>query len=348
MELDFQITKKDCTDFNKLYCKQALKKRLRLVLVIIIFAGAILGSEPFHLMKFLIGTAVSIIVVFGFFYFIPLYRFNLALNKIITSEQPDFGNRKLTIVDEGLLIESENKTTTWLWESIISVQSNELFVYLFLVDKRYLLFPKRSFLSENDATNFIGVLQNKIIAANGITNFPFNRIIKKPHYRIGLFCLIPVAGAVAGIIFIVDGISKYKDKWFIIMGFAGIVYNISIAFILFSTLNLGNAFRAQFVGAAQVQLNGLMKDVEFYKIKNGVYPDSLVQVSQDDPNAMIDDPLQSDGNSKNSTKYNYQRVGTHYYLFSSGMDNIPDTRDDIYPQVAKSDSAKFGLIRKSN
>ena len=105
--------------------------------------------------------------------------------------------------------------------------------------------------------------------------------------------------------------------------------------------------RSGFAGNSQMQLNTLMKDIEFYKIKNGAYPDSLEQISKDDPMAWIDDPLQSGfGNSEN-IKFNYQKVGNHYYLFSSGIDGIPNTKDDIYPQVAPTDSAKFGLIRKS-
>jgi hypothetical protein len=64
--------------------------------------------------------------------------------------------------------------------------------------------------------------------------------------------------------------------------------------------------------------------------------------------AVIDDPI-SDVKikyDKKPVKFNYQRVGNHYYLFSSGVDEIPNTKDDIYPAIAKSDSAKFGLIHK--
>jgi len=46
------------------------------------------------------------------------------------------------------------------------------------------------------------------------------------------------------------------------------------------------------------------------------------------------------------TKFNYKRVGSKYYLFSSGIDGIPNTSDDIYPTITAADSTKFGLIRK--
>ena len=33
-------------------------------------------------------------------------------------------------------------------------------------------------------------------------------------------------------------------------------------------------------------------------------------------------------------------------MFSSGIDGIPNTSDDIYPTITAADSTKFGLIRK--
>ena len=347
MEIEYQTTKKDFVEFNKLYYKNALQKRLPVVIALIFICACVFGAKPFNWETFLIGTTISTIVILGIYYFIPILRSSVGLRKVLAKEKSASEKKKLTIVDEGLLIESENKTSTWKWEGIVSLQSNELFVYIFVVDKRYLLFPKRYFSSESEVINFMGLIQSKITATNGVTNFPFNRIVKKPSYSIGLICLIPVVGAIAGVIFIVNGISKYKDKWFIIIGFSGIVFTMCISAFLFYYLNLGRVMRSGFAGNSQMQLNTLMKDIEFYKIKNGAYPDSLEQISKDDPMAWIDDPLQSGfGNSEN-IKFNYQKVGNHYYLFSSGIDGIPNTKDDIYPQVAPTDSAKFGLIRKS-
>jgi hypothetical protein len=85
--------------------------------------------------------------------------------------------------------------------------------------------------------------------------------------------------------------------------------------------------------------------VEFYKMKHGVYPDSLKQVEKDDKMAPIYDATVSVQFTSNKTiEYNYQKVGNHYYLFSSGPDGIKGTVDDIYPQVSNTDSGKFGLI----
>jgi hypothetical protein len=347
MELNYQITKKDFTDFNKLYCKEGLQKRLPVVIILIVLAGITFGSEPFHLMRFLVGTTISAIVVFGFYYFIPLYRANITLNKVLAKEELGLENRKLTIIDEGLLIESENKTTTWLWESITSVQSNQLFVYLFLSDKRYMLFPKRYFPNENEVVNFMGLIQSKVIQKRGWSNLQVNTSKSKPPYLLGLLCLIPMVGAFVGFGLLMYGIFKYKDKWLIIIGIAGIIWTVAVYGSLSYQFKYGTDTRKGFASLSQMQLNSLLKNIEFYKIQHGNYPDSLGQISEDDKMAGVNDPLRSlEEDSKKGTKYNYQRVGNHYYLFSSGIDGIPNTKDDLYPQVAPTDSAKFGLLIK--
>lgn len=43
--------------------------------------------------------------------------------------------------------------------------------------------------------------------------------------------------------------------------------------------------------------------------------------------------------------YNYEKVGDKYLLFSSGQDGIPNTKDDLFPQVEISNSSKIGLIK---
>jgi hypothetical protein len=345
MEIEYRITKEDYLEFNKLYYSDQLRKRIGIVILIVGISALFFGSIPFNWNKFLIGTSASAIVTFGLFYFIPLFRANKAVTRSIEKDKSDLVEKKLTIVDEGLQIESENKVTNWKWESIVSVHSNEQFIYIFLVDKRYMLFPKRIFRSESDAVNFMGLIQSKFpILKPGVT-IQSHYTPKKPSYLTGLVCLVPVVGAVIGIIYIINGISKYKDKWFVIMGSGGVLINICYWYFAFYANAFG--FQGIMVQTSQRQLNSVMKAVEFYKIKNGYYPDSLGQINDDNSDIWIYDPLTPGEHVNKSNEYNYQKIGNHYYLFSSGPDGIPNTWDDIYPQVAPADSAKFGLIRKS-
>jgi len=347
MEVEYQNTKKDHVEFIKLNALNGFKKRLGVVIVVTLLLTLMFSINSFNWLTFLIEESVSLIAIFSIFYFIPLLRSLIDLKKVLPEGQLIIPRKKLIITDNGLSIESENEASTFNWESIASVHSSQRFIYFFLADRKYLLLPKRNFTSESEIINFLGLVQNKIIKTG---SYSMSALIErsKPPYLLGLLCIIPLIGAVVGFALLLYGIFKYKDKWLIIIGIAGIVWTVFVYSSLnYQTQNSKNA-REGLAEASQMQINSLFKNIEFYKLKYGVYPDSLQQISKEDQMVWIDDPLQSfSSDKKKNTKFNYQKVGNHYYLFSSGIDGIPNTKDDIYPQVAKADSAKFGLIRKS-
>ncbi|HVU97302.1 MAG TPA: type II secretion system protein GspG [Puia sp.] len=163
-----------------------------------------------------------------------------------------------------------------------------------------------------------------------------------PPYWLGLLCLIPLVGAFVGIGLLLYGILRYKDKWLSIIGAAGIVWTITIYSALFYAVKHASIFTKGFEDISQMQLNSLVKDIEFYKLAHGQYPDSLQQLLIDDKLAPIFDAAQG-MNSKENSYYNYDKVGNQYLLFSSGKDGIPNTKDDMFPQVAIADSSKIGL-----
>lgn len=176
----------------------------------------------------------------------------------------------------------------------------------------------------------------------GVKNI--NGVKDKPPYLLGLLCLIPLLGAFTGLIIMILGISKYKDKWFTLMGVFGILFTVCIYSFLFYYMKNGDLSKEGFAKISQMQLNSLVKNIEFYKLENGQYPDNLQQLLTTDELAPINDAIQSVQQRENLF-YNYERVGDKYLLFSSGQDGIPNTRDDLYPQIAISDSSKIGLIR---
>jgi hypothetical protein len=168
--------------------------------------------------------------------------------------------------------------------------------------------------------------------------------VRRPPYLLGLLCLIPMVGALVGIGLLLYGIFRYKDKWLILIGAFGIGFTIFVYSTLFYSLHHSSVFKKGFEAISQMQLNGLVKYIEFYKLQNGEYPDSLDQVFQDDKLAPVNDALQVNS-FKRDSYYNYKKEGNKYRLFSSGVDGIPGTRDDLYPQIIIKDSSKIGVIR---
>jgi hypothetical protein len=127
------------------------------------------------------------------------------------------------------------------------------------------------------------------------------------------------------------------------IGIFGILFTIGIYSFLFYYVKHGDLSKKGFAELSQMQLNSLVKDVEFYKMQHGQYPDSLPQLLSDDKLAPVNDVIQS-VQMRQDPYYNYQKVGDKYLLFSSGQDGIPHTSDDLYPQITISAGSKIGLI----
>ncbi|WP_295669284.1 YcxB family protein [uncultured Mucilaginibacter sp.] len=349
MQIEYQLSKKDYLESSKLYLKSVLQQRSWVFILLTIILIGTLNGETFLWWRFLIAIVVSPLVIIMIVYFIPLLIVLIRLNNANAKNKSTFESKKVTVNDEGLLVESESKTQMRKWGSIASAWSNDKFIYLILADKKFSPVPKNAFPSETEAINFLRIVQSKIIQQRGKLNFQLNTSKTKPPYLLGLICIVPLVGAFVGFGLLMYGIFQYKDKWLIIIGAAGIVWTVAVYGSMDYQLKNSLQTRKGFAEISQMQLNSLLKNIEFYKIQHVNYPDSLAQVTEDDKMVAINDPLRSfDKDIKKDTKYIYQRVGNHYYPFSSGIDGIPNTKDDIYPQVAKSDSAKLGLIRKSH
>ena len=94
---------------------------------------------------------------------------------------------------------------------------------------------------------------------------------------------------------------------------------------------------------SQTQLNTVFKNVEFYKIQHGDYPDSLQQIDDLKNDLWLSDALPHKGSRLKPGHYYYEKTGDKYWLFSVGDDGRPFTADDVYPTMNPADSTKFGL-----
>lgn len=170
-----------------------------------------------------------------------------------------------------------------------------------------------------------------------------NKKTPRRLYYWGLLGLFPNIGLVCGIILTIRGIFQYKDYKLLLIGISDILFTIFFWISVNYYVAHSSTFQKQNIELAQGRLNTLFKTIEFYKLENGVYPDSLEQLQKDDKTLSIYDFLPRSSDYK-TVRYNYSKAGSKYYLFSSGIDGIPNTADDIYPKISKTDTAKFGLI----
>ncbi|MEI8273828.1 MAG: YcxB family protein [Paludibacter sp.] len=336
MELEFEITKTDYENFYKDFYKNELRKKIKAAILIPLLIGVVFGGQPFDWTKFILATIISGVIYLTFYYVAPYFLSINRLRKEISKEPRYLEKKKIKIADDGLYFETATRSGIWRWESIESFKSHEQYISLLLADKKNYLIPKRAFTTENEVINFLGIVQSQIIKFKETSKLP---IITKPPYVLGIACLIPGIGAIIGVLFVIMGISKYKDKWFTLIGVFGIVFTIIITGVTYPEIWNEKVKNEKNTEQAKVWMNNLIEDIEFYKIKSGKYPESLDNFES----YSIYDPTQDIG-GKNKY-FNYKLIGDKYLLFSSGIDRIPNTKDDIYPEICVVDNSKIGLLK---
>lgn len=335
MQIEFQAREDDYKKFlTSYFFKRNLAKRLALLIILSLWIGSFRESgQPFILTTFLLKAAVASLILFVIFVLTPYVIAKVNFNKALKTNLLT----KLQIIstnDEGITVTTENENTFWKWETLKNAEITNGYLFISLFTNKFYLIPSNAFSNNNEITNFFGVIKSNIQKVHGGNKF---RKVKNLYYW-GLVGFIPNFGVIAGIILIIKGFD-YNKIGLILVGMADILFTVFFWMVLFPLLN-PNGFK----DVSQMQLNSLVKNVEFYKLQNGQYPDSLQQLLKDDKFAPINDAIQMNKRRQN-IYYNYEKVGDKYLLFSSGQDGIPNTVDDLYPAFSSKDSSKIGLIK---
>jgi hypothetical protein len=160
----------------------------------------------------------------------------------------------------------------------------------------------------------------------------FDKISSKKLYRLGFAGLFPNLGLITGGILLFHGF-KRKDTKMKIIGFASILFTPLFWFILENT----DLQKKQLIELTTYQLDEVVKDLEFYKIKKGQYPDSLSQLKPQNKFFSDQEIFGTEFSFKKSkpARFYYKRVENDYVLKSLGPDLILNTNDDIYPELKK-------------
>lgn len=215
-----------------------------------------------------------------------------------------------------------NRSITW--DEIASVREVRGYILITMAKGTYYI--DKSQLSRPEK-NFIFSKVEPYKAVNSFRPKPENKAL----YLIGLAGIIPFIGALIGVILLIAGIFKYRDKLLIVIGLGGIL--VSGAFYgAMAYCSGGNKSSIQaMTEVSQNQLDSLAKRIELFKAQNGYYPDSLGEIGSDVRFIDIQDPFLIRKGNGRDLYFNYRRVGNRYTLFSVGKDGIPNTADDIFP-----------------
>jgi len=172
-------------------------------------------------------------------------------------------------------------------------------------------------------------------------------------YVIGGLSFIPILGVLFGIIAITWGLvtKKLGGKKLSIIGACGISVTIIVCscIVYFDHMVRGGMFGDLRAQLAETTIHQVVQAIEFYKIQNGTYPDSLKTLRDSLPqNSMVfvHDPTDvKEGGEPRNFYYEVVDEG-HYYLLSVGPDGQPFTQDDILPKMEIGQDSKVGLLIK--
>lgn len=154
-------------------------------------------------------------------------------------------------------------------------------------------------------------------------------------YFLGIIGLMPGIGLVTGLYLVISSWKK-KERFLIFIGFLNIIVSTLFLILLLSTRFPVRFVNQAVINSSQSGVTRMIETIEYHKLINGVYPNSLDEVNFKDSTLKGADPVQivTGNNNKN---YYYSRTESGYILFSVGVDGIEFTDDDILPELERTD-----------
>ena len=167
MEIEIEITREDYKGFNEyIYKNKKIFGRFRfavpgfLILLIIV-----LNINRINDILYLVTQIVFILLVY-FVLVLVSKQLRLRLIKKIPSEQGGIlGKHTFRISDEGIWESTEHNNNLTKWSGILSVETTNKFIFIFVDTHMAHIIPKRYFNSEDDSNYFINFVIN-IITGN--------------------------------------------------------------------------------------------------------------------------------------------------------------------------------------
>ena len=153
---------------------------------------------------------------------------------------------------------------------------------------------------------------------------------------------VPLCGVPFGILAVLYGLftKKRYGKLVAAIGALGISLTVVLygGLWYFGFVQRGGVYDDLRARLAENQLTTLVPALEFYKLQNGAYPNSLeeLQASQKDGQPLlIVDPSTMVGSAATMKPFYYELSsdGSGYYLLGVGPDGEPYTSDDLLPNV---------------
>ncbi|MBP7496906.1 MAG: hypothetical protein KA792_04505, partial [Bacteroidales bacterium] len=326
----------DKQEIQKILFKLQIKQKI--ILILLLLACYFILTDNFSI------TWVIIIILF------PLVLSLIQLKYLTSTKTNFFSSSRYVIADEDkisiyysdgniYIINIKNISAGKVKKNgfIIKYSKTNLYSFLYI--------PYYVFKSPEDLNYF-----KDIFIKNNMHNIKFSKeeIKTQPSeinqissffYISSIATLIPFIGVLAGTLLLLYAILRYKNKTSIIIGCSGLIISLIISIYAYKTIyskeKVDLAEKQMQIYMDKMLLKRLIKEIELYKIQKGEYPYKLENVSEQDPNIVIEDFIFSQlPKKRKKVQFYYQKSDSCYILFSKGFDTIAFTGDDIYPSLS--------------
>lgn len=320
MNFKFQIKKEDYQKSLRGYFLYLLPPVLLISFFFsLIIAYSFASPKPdadFNLSVFIIALVISFGLLIFFFWGIKYLKSIRRLKRTETESADTVLN--VEVLEKGILLQKINsdKKIQKTWTEIKNLIHRKEFTYLIFTDGTYIFLSHSSNSKEliNDFSTFIEKHRS-----------PF---VSKISTQLKWWSFIPFIGLIFGLIFFIRGLSERNFRY---LGIAFTSLMISIvgwlAFAFYWDYSQQNLY------ATQQNLNTIVKELAYYKVKNGVYPESLDSLKKQNQFLIFSEyNMGFNPFSKSESRdFYYQKQDSTYILLAPGPDAIPLTEDDILP-----------------
>lgn len=171
-------------------------------------------------------------------------------------------------------------------------------------------------------------------------------------YVLAAISFIPLIGLLFGIAALVLSILGWRKrgaKIVALIASLGMLCTVALygALFYFGFVQRGGVYDELRQQLTVNTLSTLVSEIEFYRLQHGVYPESLEQLQESQPNKpiFIVDTSSPPFSAEPFRLFYYERSGdAHYYLRSVGNDGKAFTADDILPHIEQTENSKIGLL----
>ena len=172
MEVEFDQTIEDFVNYNLYHMEHSRTIKRRIFTSRIIFAMMVilLSLVLLFLIERQINVMMVTISIIGaiFMYFIipTIYKYNTLSNVRGMLKEADnksiLGKRVLEISDKGIIYKNIAGEGSYNWQSIIRIEENDQYIFLYQSSTSAIILPKRAFASIEEKKEFTSLLSEEI------------------------------------------------------------------------------------------------------------------------------------------------------------------------------------------